>query len=238
MKKYLLLVCLGFIFSGQGIAQTGVHITYERTQHIEPPEDRPASADFPSKRVAMYELRYDGTVSSYTKDIEFVDPNMDERRRRWNRGDKEHIIYCNFKDETKLEQSSFFRKDFLVQDTLADLKWKVVATEQREILGYIAMKAILSDTSEMVEAWFTVGIPAAIGPERYHGLPGTILAVTIDEERVILAKEINVDVAGMELSPPTKGKKMTAAEFERLKEEKRAEMKKNWGNGSRRWRGR
>lgn len=219
--------------------QTGT-VYYETTVHIDPPEGRPVDDDFPTKRKSQYALHYNGSKSLYSKDTDYEDPEMAERRARrgWgSRGNTRHQIYYDHETDTGAEQVDFFKKEFLVQDdTLADLQWKLVPTEQRDILGYTVIRAILNDTSKVVEAWFTPQIPVSVGPEQYYGLPGLILAVTIDEKRVVLATKVEQFEEAVALDIPREGKKMNREEFEKLKEEKMAEMKKMWGGNKRRWR--
>lgn len=227
-----------FLFPLNVYAQSISKVSYESTIHIEHSNEIPSNIDLPSKRVQMFDLIFNEDQSLYVKDLEFKDPNMDEHSRRWRRGDKPHELYHDFSKNEQKERVSFFRKEFLVSDSIENLQWKIAADEHRDIHGYTTMKAILVDTSKMVEAWFTPQIPASVGPEIYHGLPGLILAVTIDENRVILATKIELGISDVKIEMPTKGKKMKKAEFTVLKEEKSAEMKKMWGNSKRRWRNR
>jgi len=215
-------------------AQSGGTVKYEFTQHVEPPEDRPQRKA--RKRVMQYDLTFTKEQSIYEKDTEFEDPNADERSRRWWRQNKPHVIYYDHKEEKTVEQVNFFKKDFLLSDTIETLQWKIVASEQRDILGYTAMRAILKDTSRMVDAWFTPQLTYSVGPSDFYGLPGLILAVAVDEEKVMLAKSITLSEETPSIDIPKKGKKMNRTDYEKMREEKTAEMKKNWKNSSRRWR--
>lgn len=211
-------------------------VIYEYTQHLEIPENLPPGVDIPKKKVDMYRLDFDGKESLYVKDLEFEDPNK-KQNVFWggNKKKKEHRIYYDFDKSTALEQVSFFRKEFLVSDTIANLKWKVIPTEQRDILGYTAMRAVLKDTAKVVEAWFTPQIPVSVGPEKYNGLPGLILALTVDESKVVLATSVTTEPESIVLDAPKEGKKMDREAYDTMKKKKTEEMKKMWGGGKRRW---
>lgn len=230
----LMVVFIGLSMSAQDIK---VKAVYETTLHIEMPEGIKLDFDIPKKRVTQFKMDIKGGEMSYVQDLEYKDPNASNngrgRRFRMGGGNSPSEVYVNTDDNLMLERVNFFRKEFLVSDTITDYKWKVIPTEQRDILGYTAMRAILQDTSKNVEAWFTPQIQASFGPEKYGGLPGLILAITIDEKRVVLAK--SVDIAGVEptLVIPTEGKKMSKTDFEKLKEKKMKEMRQNWGNSRR-----
>src|SRR5690606_20935321 len=111
-----------------------------------------------------------------------------------------------------------------------DMKWKVIATEQRDILGYTCMKAELKDTGALVTAWFTPQIQASFGPADYHGLPGLILAIAVEEGKVILAQSIDITAPVADIEPPKKGKKSTREEFDAMMIEKQKEMESMWRN--------
>jgi len=224
-----------FFISVISFGQSG-KVKYETTVHIERPEGIPTTVDIPKKRISKYELTFADHKSLYVKDTEYKDPEEDNRRRRWRGSNKPHFIYRDSESNSGVEQVSFFKKEFLVSDdTLADLSWKLVPTEQRDILGYTAIRAILNDTTKVVEAWFTPQVPVSSGPLNFYGLPGLILALTVDEKRVILATEVEISDVAVDIVKPSEGKKMNREDFIALKEEKTEEMKKMWGGSKRRW---
>jgi GLPGLI family protein len=144
----------------------------------------------------------------------------------------EDLLFKSFADNQKVEQKDFMGKKFLIQDEQASFQWKVMG-DQMIILGYPCIKAVHEDTSNTIVAWFTSQIPVSTGPDKYGQLPGLILSVDINEgERVIQAQSIDLETdVSDKLEAPTKGKKVSQAEFEAIREEKKREMEEA-GNGN------
>jgi GLPGLI family protein len=72
-----------------------------------------------------------------------------------------------------------------------------------------------------IEAWFTDAIPVAAGPGAYHSLPGMVLEVDINKgESTFIAKKVELKkVKPTDIKAPTKGEKITQAEFRKKMEE-------------------
>lgn len=238
MKKIALSLALLFTIFHWTSAQMA-KVKYVKTVHFEIPEGSPFAKDMPTVNENGKILLVNGKESIYMvnkEDESKKQERVDRRKRRFFRNatgkDK---IYQNHDSGEQLYQTNFFRKDFLIEEEIPKYKWKVVATEQRDILGYTCMKATWQDTSKMVVAWFTPQIQISMGPEGYSGLPGLILALSVGEDQVILAKDIDTEIGDVQIERPKDGKRMTRAEYDALREEKQAEMKKMWGGSKRRW---
>ena len=75
-------------------------------------------------------------------------------------------LYQNFESGKKVEKKDFMGKKFLIRDEITKNQWKVTA-EQKKVLDYVCMKAVLEggdEDSQKVEAWFTPQISASVGP--------------------------------------------------------------------------
>ena len=105
------------------------------------------------------------------------------------------------------------------------------AKEQKQILDFVCQKAIYTKDTMVVEAWFTPQIPIANGPDLHGQLPGMILMVSMENgKRTITATEVKFEkIDSILLEKPTKGKKISQAEFKKIQEEKMKEM--GGGNG-------
>ena len=80
----------------------------------------------------------------------------------------------------------------------------------------------------VIKAWFTPQIPISVGPDRYTGLPGLILAVEKNGETILLATSIDLAEPQEEnLSKPKDGSKITQEKFDILLEEKVKEFEEN-----------
>jgi GLPGLI family protein len=91
----------------------------------------------------------------------------------------------------------------------------------------------INDTTAIV-AWFTNDIPVPAGPEVQGQLPGLILALDMNNGRMVykaLDIQTKVDIAS--IKEPTKGKKLTPDEFVKERDKMMQEMQKNnQGNGN------
>ena len=169
---------------------------------------------------------------------------------------QDDIIFCNFNAAVKTEQRSMFDKKFIVADSIKKLNWKLTG-ETKNILGHVCQQVIaqrygkrtamnmengklerkeINDTSKIV-AWFTTDIPVAAGPEVQGQLPGLILALDMNDGRMVYkALEISPKVNLASIKEPVKGKKVTQAEFTTETQKMIEDMQKNQGGGNRRLR--
>lgn len=134
-----------------------------------------------------------------------------------NSSDKD-IIYKDFKNRKLVRQAEFMSRTFLIEDKLEKNDWQI-SDETQKIGKYTCQKATLTRGEENITAWFTVEIPSNDGPGNYYGLPGLILKVKTNSF-TIEAKNVTISKEKIELKKPTKGKKVTAEEFEKIKTDK------------------
>lgn len=173
--------------------------------------------------------------SIYVVNTEDEDPMAgNEMGRRWGGRNFKEEIFTDLDKEEKYTYTQLFGKEFLIMDSLKTTAWKLHSGAQRDILGFTCIKAtFMQDTTE-VTGWFTTQLPYSFGPAGYGGLPGVILALSMGENRVYLATE--VDEAPAQVPPIEKAKKgdaVTRAEFEKIAEAKRKEMQQMYGRGQR-----
>ncbi len=72
------------------------------------------------------------------------------------------------------------RTQFRIAEGVTPVEWRI--TEQHgEHLGYDVTLAVGEDAGQRVEAWFAPDIPVPFGPALYGGLPGVILALSLNE---------------------------------------------------------
>lgn len=192
------------------------------------------AANMPKSADNSMQLLYDKTHSLYGKNPNFKEEiNPNDNTPRFFRRMREMAISTYYKDLSQnklLEQTSFFGKDFLVEDTINNFKWKVSAGEQKSILGYTCMKAYYKDSLNNLVVFFTPQIPLAFGPDIYGGLPGIILELQSAKQHII-ATEINL--GNVSIKQPSKGSKMTRKEFEKIKEDKIKEQTEMRGGNRR-----
>lgn len=174
---------------------------------------------------------------------QYKDPNDVEQAPTPGRGgfrfrnrNNQNELYRNLSDGTSVNSQEFFGKKFLINGTTSNLKWKMTG-QTKQVGDYFCQKAIYQDTTQEIVVWFSPMIPVTAGPDNYGGLPGMILYVNInDGERIITALEINQkEISAGTIEQPTEGEVITMEDFEKLREEKMAEMREEFGgNGQRR----
>ncbi len=151
----------------------------------------------------------------------------------------DEIFYTNLSSANTIHQTSFMGKQFLIEQELAVPKWKLTG-EKINYLGYECHKAELfipksgKDKDKHIVAWFAPSIPFQVGPQNYHSLPGAILMLSENVDKVTYqATEINMDIDVSEkIKKPKKGKSVSPLEFEKIIEEKEKELKQLSGGNS------
>ena len=245
MKRIILL--LGIIVSlAAGVnvisAQTseGV-INYEVkiNMHRRIPKERESmKAMIPEFRTEKQQLFFNSNESLYKK----VEEDAEEDMSSTSGGGGMQIRMTAPKIEIFLDNSTqmrsvlqeFMGKEYMVLDTLKVSPWKF-GTETKTVQGYECKQAFYTDESRPeqkmeITAWYTDKIRPFLGPERFQSLPGTILAVDVNNgERVIVAKSVEFrSLKRNELKKPSGGTEMTQAAFRTMVDE---QMKKMGGQG-------
>lgn len=164
-------------------------------------------------------------------------------------GGQDDITFCDFSLGKKVEQRDFMDKRFLVSDSIQKNNWKLTE-ETKTILNHLCRKATaqrigkrmsmgmengkmerkeVDDTTTMI-AWFTTDIPVPVGPEVQGQLPGIILELETNGGRTTykaLEIEAKPDLAA--IKEPTKGKKVTRAQFTEETKKLIDQMQQNGG---------
>ena len=120
---------------------------------------------------------------------------------------------------------------FLIEGTVEN-KWKFTGN-QKMILDYPCQEAELEGAENKTVVWFTPAIPVQSGPANYIGLPGLVLAVDVNDGKNVITAT-SVELASVDkslLEKPSKGKKTTREEFDKIVDEKMKEMGAESGSG-------
>jgi len=177
----------------------------------------------------------------------------------------------SIKEKRFATEKEVFGKEFLIDDTLPKLQWKMTA-ETKKIGDYTCYKATavaptdksdfrnmrikkspqtpeggseaakteatkstnfmdrmeIPDTKE-ITAWYTPDIPVSTGPANYWGLPGLILGVSDGTTTLLCSKIVMNPKEKAEIKKPTKGKKVTQAEYTDIVAKKAEEMRQMGG---------
>lgn len=232
------------------IAQSSGSITYKETIKMDfdidmpdMPEGIDLSGMLPESTSAYKELYFDGKQSVYidSKNNESSDQELESDdgsiKIMIKMDDNEEIFFTDLNSKMLTQQTSFMGKQFLIEQQVDKPKWKLTG-EKVSYLGYECHKAELvipaieeEESESLIVAWFAPSIQSQVGPSSYNSLPGAILMLSVDgDKHEYMASDINLTIDPTEkLTKPTKGKKVTEAEFTQLIKEKEAEMKEMSG---------
>jgi GLPGLI family protein len=125
-------------------------------------------------------------------------------------GDK-NVVYTDYKKGISISQKPVYEEVFLVEDSLAKIKWKITG-DLRTIAGFECRKAVgLLQDSITIFAFYTDQLLVNGGPEGIQGLPGMILGVGIPRIHATwFATKVEILGNNMKpIVPPTKGKKVS-----------------------------
>lgn len=228
MKKYILLTalfCINTLVSGQEVSGTvdyeyvmdWVKIQAKAPYLSKEEKDRMAQTwKNDATETEKMKLFFDATGSYYT--YENQQAVSDDGSYSWRRRD--YFITRDFKTNTLTEVHETLGRTYIIADSIKAPVWKVM-NELKDIGGYMCMKATTYDAvrKQPVTAWFCADIPVSIGPERYMGLPGLILEVSVDNDAIVItAKSIDLKTKPElpKLSKKLKGKKLTQGEFDAM----------------------
>ncbi len=253
MKRIILmlgmLVCI--LAAHAVFAQQGV-ITYENriNMHRNIPADRQEmKAMVPEFRTTKMQLIFNAEESLYKPIIEDEDEQFSGSggvRMSFRMPKTE--TYTNSSTSMILALQELMGKKYLITDTVKMSPWKF-GSDIKDILGYTCKMAYFTLTQETtsmrvengvaapekrtitqeITAWYTDQIRPSLGPERFNTLPGTVLALDVNNgERVIVARNVELrELKKDELKVPDASTKVTQAEFRKIQEEQMEKMRAN-----------
>ena len=243
MKRILILlgVLVSLAAANVVLAQSseGV-ITYEVKVNLHrrlPPEREAMKAMIPEFRTSREQLFFNGNQSLYKPLIEDEEEEMGAShggvQMRFRQPNNE--LYLDQSTGRIISKQEFNGKNYLIDDSVKVAPWKF-GSETKVIQGYTCRQAFYTDETQPdrkqeITAWYTDQIRPLLGPERFHTLPGAVLAVDINNgERVIVAKAVELRALKKnELKAPASGTKTTQAEFRKMVDEQMAQMRANGG---------
>ena len=257
MKKYSTVILVLFLATSLFAQQNAGKVIYLRTMQMQITinDNDELQKALPKTRTDKFELTY-GNNQSIWKHID-EDDNADEVsgngvQIRMMAPGQNDIVFFDFNKARMVEQREIMERKFIVVDSIRRLNWKITG-ETQNILGHVCQKAIakrtgkrtqmnidngkmekkeINDTTQIV-AWFTTDIPVPAGPELQGQLPGLILALDMNDGRMIYkAIEILTKADVAMIKEPTKGKSVTPDGFLKEREKMMEEMQKNHQGGN------
>ncbi len=165
------------------------------------------------------------SIFKYNEDEEEEDENSFGARIKMMRPNLE--VYLNQTEKIRTEMRGFFGKDYLIESEIKNHAWKLT-DETTKIGDYVCKKATCTDNEgKPVTAWYAENLPVFMGPMGYSGLPGLILKLETDNGASVFEMKKITFQKNKEgsIAKPTKGKKVTEAEFEEELKKMKAEGK-------------
>jgi GLPGLI family protein len=234
MKKVILIIGVIIMIiaariafaQSEGVIYYDVKVNLHRTL---PSDRQDEKAMIPEFRTIKQQLFFNAAESLYApvpQDEDDEDDNGGGNVRMRIRTPK-LILYTNPEKTESISQREFMGKDYLITDTLKMPPWKM-GTDQKTILGYACAQAFYTDeeNKQVITAWFTPDLRQELGPDRFTTLPGTVLALDINNgERVTVATKVDLrPLKKNELKPPSSGTPISRADFRKMVEERMKQM--------------
>ncbi|MCH7524146.1 MAG: GLPGLI family protein [Bacteroidetes bacterium] len=98
-------------------------------------------------------------------------------------GKDKKYVYKNFKTNKIYTNYIILNKYVLQRDSLNIFNWRII-DKFKEINGYKCQKATTTFRGRNYIAYFTESIPISSGPWKFGGLPGLILEIIDDENKI------------------------------------------------------
>jgi GLPGLI family protein len=139
----------------------------------------------------------------------------------------EHYYYKNFNENLMLFELSEGERTVKGKDALLTYEWDTRSDETKRIKGYKCKRATLWKDNILYIAYYTTELPAGTGPDRFGGLPGTILMLKYKKTEFI-ARSIKIKKENTAIERPVfTGETSTFAAWQaRVKASSEAEQAK------------
>lgn len=119
-------------------------------------------------------------------------------------------VYKNQKTKQIVSQEYILDKSFLIIEPLLSCDWQITQ-EEKIIENHTCVKAV----SGNLVAWYCPEIPIPDGPSEYSGLPGLIMEIETEFEKIFV-KTINLSYSlDKPIVPPKEGKKISREKYEK-----------------------
>ncbi len=217
MKQLAIIICFSFLtkaVSGQTAFHNTVKIEFEKTVYVRqlyketiPRWYEQIKARLPETTTTYFDFIGDSTKSIFKPGRE---TKQDPRMMNEFAADK-NVVFTDFRSGKLTAQKPVYEETFLVEDSLAKIKWKLTS-DTRIIAGYECRKAVgILNDSIGVFAFYTDELMVNGGPESVAGLPGMILGMGIPRIHATwFATKVEVTNINMNIvTPATKGKKVS-----------------------------
>ncbi|MCH7411631.1 GLPGLI family protein [Belliella sp. DSM 111904] len=232
MKKYaiVILLCAFWSFISNQNEEGVITYTTKINMHKKiPAENEEIKKIIPEFNTSSNVLLFNPDESLYKNIPEQVNPF--EQSSKGNTRVISQVVmsnetYLDRKESLITQMKEFMGKKYLIKKDQERIPWKL-GTDTKEIHGYTCKSASFQDKSEReIKAWFTEEIRVSLGPESYHGLPGLILEVSINDDDIIISTD-KIEWRPLkknEIKAPKNGQEISDQEYQAMIEDQMSKM--------------
>lgn len=249
----ILLLSISFVLQAQNFTGKAVYKTHRKldvdlskNENVTDEMQKLISEQLKKQFQKTYNLVFTRTESTYKQEQKLSAPQRTNVQIMivGNSGGND-VLYKNIKEKKYANKTEISGKRFLIEDKLPSFDWKMTG-ETKTIGTYTCYKAertreekqfdvssgkVKEETATVkTTAWYTPEIPISNGPNLYGGLPGLILEVHDGKETIVCSEIVLNPSKKITIKKPTKGKKVTSEEFNKIQEKKRNEMLERYKN--------
>lgn len=92
--------------------------------------------------------------------------------------DLDRFIEMDFKNSKIYSKETHRGNVYFVKDSILNLNWNLNYDDEKKIGSLMCKKATTHFRGRDYTAWYTLEIPLAYGPYKFHGLPGLIASIS------------------------------------------------------------
>lgn len=240
-------------FSGKAIYKTNRKSGFKigEDSNMSDAQKQELEARFQKMNQKTFILEFDKTTSTYKEEEKLTTPNPKANVGGMQvtsvfvggGGGSGSLYFKNLKEKRFVNKTEIMGKLFLIKDSIPNYQWQLTS-ETKNIGNYTCYKATFSKDVENIEmivengetketkksetiittAWYTPQIPISNGPTIYHGLPGLILEINDGKTTMVCTEIVLNPSEKISISEPDKGKIVSQAEYNKIREEKDKEL--------------
>lgn len=247
MKKYLLAVaaCLSLSFITEEVKHGVITYTTKINMHKRiPPDQEEMKKMIPEFNSVQNQLFFSDSESLFKPLPVDENPFDTSGGGSWSaatpgggtrtiRMVMQNETYLDREDDMMTQLREFMGKKYIVKAETKRMPWKL-GSGTKQLLGYACKDASFTDENKrQIIAWYTEDIRVPIGPEGFHGLPGLILEVDINDGEMLISAD-KLDLRALkknELKEPKGGEELTEEAYQAMVKEQMEKMGVQGGPG-------
>jgi GLPGLI family protein len=153
-----------------------------------------------SEYFSYHTLRFDSLASNPETALAMINEKI-ETAKNHNEVSKQKVespghgdyLYRNLEAGKTITYTQVWDSYYRIIEDIPTQKWKIYEDSTREIIGFVCTMATTHFRGREWKVWFSEEIPLPLGPWKFGGLPGLILAAHSDNFLDITASNIKKD---------------------------------------------